>query len=212
MWINDYQRRRFFLSIEWRDESILGFFFFFLFEYTIQRAGKAIDDNGRKREREREKRGRFSRDECSVIATREGHGAPCQGIPASLSFSLPPSLLFHAQSKLAPNEALGSVHYRCIAAHPSIELFDAASKQPPLPSSSSFGIYIDEYDACPDSRVNLSLSLRFFFPLNGHRNFFPSRVEQVPFILPPAHLSTCRKGEAFRSDGGRGGEKKCRSV
>lgn len=164
------------------------------------------------RERERERRGRFSRDECSVIATREGHGAPCQGIPASLSFSLPPSLLFHAQSKLAPNEALGSVHYRCIAAHPSIELFDAASKQPPLPSSSSFGIYIDEYDACPDSRVNLSLSLRFFFPLNGHRNFFPSRVEQVPFILPPAHLSTCRKGEAFRSDGGRGGEKKCRSV
>lgn len=160
------------------------------------------------RERERERRGRFSRDECSVIATREGHGAPCQGIPASLSFSLPPSLLFHAQSKLAPNEALGSVHYRCIAAHPSIELFDAASKQPPLPSSSSFGIYIDEYDACPDSRVNLSLSLRFFFPLNGHRNFFPSRVEQVPFILPPAHLSTCRKGEAFRSDGGRGEEKK----
>ena len=208
MWINDYQRRRFFLSIEWRDESILGFFFF-LFEYTIQRAGKAIDDNGRKREREREKRGRFSRDECSVIATREGHGAPCQGIPASLSFSLPPSLLFHAQSKLAPNEALGSVHYRCIAAHPSIELFDAASKQPPLPSSSSFGhlyrwIRCVSRLSCQSLSLSLSLSLRFFFPLNGHRNFFPSRVEQVPFILPPAHLSTCRKG--------RGGKKKCRSV
>ena len=86
----------------------------------------------------------------------------------------------------------------------------------PSPPPRRLGIYIDEYDACLDSRVNLSLSLslslRFFFPLNGHRNFFPSRVEQVPFILPPAHLSTCRKGEAFRSDGGRGGEKKCRSV
>lgn len=86
---------------------------------------------------EREKEGEgggFSRDECLVIAAR--------GSTVPLSFIHLP--LAASREQIGP----GSVHYQCIAARPSIELFDAASKQAESPSSlSPFGIYIDEYDA-----------------------------------------------------------------
>lgn len=118
----------------------------FFFDYTIhQRAEKAIGDNGRGRERER--RGRFSRDECSVIATR-GTSCSVPGNPR-VSFVLPsPPPPPRAQSKLAPTEALD----RCITdASLRIRRLNF-STQPRIPPS--FAIYIDEYDAlCASQRA-----------------------------------------------------------
>lgn len=99
---------------------------------------------------ERERRGRFSRDECSVIATR-GTSCSVPGNPR-VSFVLPSPPPPPRAEQIGPDRSPGSVHYRCIAAHPSIELFDAASKQPRIPPS--FAIYIDEYDAlCASQRA-----------------------------------------------------------
>lgn len=160
---------------------------------------------------EREKEGEgggFSRDECLVIAAR--------GSTVPLSFIHLP--LAASREQIGP----GSVHYQCIAARPSIELFDAASKQAESPSSlSPFGIYIDEYDAvcvcvCVSqralTRVNRVASILFrllsLFVGWTVRNFSPPGVERSFY----ARFLLVEKGGGV-SKWREGGKKiKCRSV
>lgn len=168
--------------------------------------------------RERERRGRFSRDECSVIATR-GTSCSVPGNPR-VSFVLPsPPPPPRAQSKLAPTEALD----RCITdASLRIRRLNF-STQPRNSLESPRRLPFISMNTTPCVRPNaqwlVSIALHrsppplspILFPLNGHRNFFRPRVERFFYS---SLVSTCRKGEAFRNDGKTGGrgEKKCRSV
>lgn len=188
----------------------------FFFDYTIhQRAEKAIGDNGR--ERERERRGRFSRDECSVIATR-GTSCSVPGNPASLSFF---HLLLLPLARRAnwprPKPWIGALPmHRCASVDWTFRRSLETASNPPVVCHLYRWIrrpvcVPTRSDSCQSRCIDPLPLSSILFPLNGHRNFFRPRVERFFYS---SLVSTCRKGEAFRNDGKTGGrgEKKCRSV
>lgn len=125
--------------------------------------GQSLTVSEGESEREREKRGTFPRDECLVIATR---GTRCLRARESSRLFRSTVCLYLANWP----RSSGWVHYQCIAAHPSIELFDAASKQPTFPAHRSAFISMNTAprvptcsDSCQSRSIHLLLSLLFPF-------------------------------------------------
>lgn len=131
-------------------------------------------------EGEREKGDVHPRDECLVIATR---GTWCLRARESSRLFRSTVCLYLANWP----RSSGWVHYQCIAAHPSIELFDAASKQPTFPPHRSAFISMNTMprvptcsDSCQSRSIHLLLSL-YYFPLE--RRFLPFLFGSLRFAI-----------------------------